>query len=65
VPVHIGEVTSDVTMFDSELPLSEAQLERLVSLVARRLGERRRAEEQTRAATTLRRDAAPPDPIGA
>jgi hypothetical protein len=64
MPVHVEEVTSEVTVADGQLPLSDAQLERLVALVASRLEQRRRAASQTRDATALRHGAEPPSGIG-
>jgi hypothetical protein len=64
MPVHVEEVTSEVAVADGQLPLSDAQLERLVALVARRLEQRRRAAQQTRDATALRRGVDPPSGIG-
>jgi hypothetical protein len=64
MPVHVEEVSSEVTVVDGSLPLSEAQVEHLVTLVARRLEEGRRAAARTRDATTLRRGVAPPSGIG-
>jgi hypothetical protein len=64
MPVHVEEVTSEVAVADGQLPLSDAQLERLVALVARRLEQRRRAARQTRDATALRRGVDPPSGIG-
>lgn len=37
MPVHIGEIESDVTVLEDELPLNEKQLERIVDRVLRRL----------------------------
>jgi hypothetical protein len=56
-------VTSEVTVVDGQLPLSDAQLERLVALVASRLEQRRRAARQTTDATALRHSAEPPSGI--
>ncbi len=56
MPVQIDELTSDVTVMDGEMPLSQAQIEKLVKLVMSRLDERKRREAQRREATTLRPD---------
>ena len=37
MPLHIENLTSEVTLFDSSLPLTEEQLEKLVRIVATRL----------------------------
>jgi hypothetical protein len=60
MPVDIGKVTTEVVVADGDLPLSAAQLEKLVQFVLRRLEEKRRAEQLTRDATTIRAQAAPP-----
>ena len=36
MPVHIGELTSDVTALDDEVPLTEKQQDRIVNRVIRR-----------------------------
>ena len=63
MPVHIEELISDVTVSDGELPLSPAQLERLVQIVLQRLEKRTQAEHQHQEATRLRPQAAPPTPL--
>jgi hypothetical protein len=64
MPIHVGEMTSDVNAFDSDLPLSEAQIEKLVEIILRRLERKQREKELDREATTIRRSSAPPLPIG-
>jgi hypothetical protein len=59
VPIHIEEMTSEVAAVGGDLPLSEAQIERLVDLVCRRLEDRERLGRRRREATTLRRSATP------
>lgn len=61
--VHIDEMSSDVTVFDGELPLSPAQLERLIQIVLQRLDQREYAKRQHHEATRLRSQAAPPLPL--
>ncbi len=56
MPVEIEELTSEVTVMDGEMPLSPAQIEKLVKLVLSRLDERKRNEAHRREATTLRPD---------
>jgi hypothetical protein len=48
---------------DGELPLSEAQIERLIKLVLARLERNQRNREGVREATGLRTQAAPQIPI--
>jgi hypothetical protein len=59
MPVHIGEISSEVAVSHGDLPLSEAQVEMLVKVVLNRLEESKRAGLESRAATRLRPDAAP------
>lgn len=60
MPIDVGKFTTDVTVADGDLPLSPAQVEKLVQVVLRRLQEKLRADEQSRAATAIRARAAPP-----
>jgi hypothetical protein len=60
MPVNIERMSSEVTVFDGELPLSPAQLERLVQIMLQRLEQREYNKRQQREATQLRPQAAPP-----
>jgi hypothetical protein len=60
MPVHVDELSSEVTVMDGALPLSDEQLDRLAELVAGRLERRERSSRQSKEATTLRRRVAPP-----
>jgi hypothetical protein len=64
MPVHIGEVESDVTVMDGDMPFSERQMERLVEMVCKRLDQKKREREQVNESTTLTRSAAPPARVG-
>ena len=64
MPFHIEEVTSEVTVLDGDMPLSEAQVEKLVKLVARRLGDKSREAALSQEASTIRRHVAPPLRLG-
>jgi hypothetical protein len=64
MPVYIEEMTSEVAIFDGELPLTEAQVDKLVKRVLRCLEEKQREARQSREATSLRRGATPPTTIG-
>jgi len=64
MPVYVEEMTSEVAVFEGELPLTEAQIEKLVKLVLRRLEEKQREVRHIREATVLRRDAASPLLVG-
>jgi hypothetical protein len=59
MPVHIGEVSSEVDVAPGGAPFSEAQLEFLVKAVMKRLEDAKRAEQASRAATRLKPDSAP------
>jgi hypothetical protein len=64
MPVHIEEMTEEVAVVDGELPLTQAQIEKLVQLVLGRLEGKRREARKSREATALRRGAAPPARVG-
>jgi hypothetical protein len=55
MPVHIDEMVSDVTVVAGDLPLSAAQIERLVQIVIKRLAEKHLDASRSHAATKLRR----------
>jgi hypothetical protein len=59
MPVHIEEMHSDVSAFDGDLPLSEAQLEKLVQIILARLERKQRDAKHLREATAVRAQAAP------
>ena len=65
MPIHVGQMTSNVAVQEGELALSPAQLEKLVALVIARLEDRAREAERARAATKLCRQASPPLEPGA
>lgn len=64
MPVHVEEMTSEVTVAEGELPLTPAQVEKLVRLVMSRLAEKEREAERAGEATRLRRQSAPPFEAG-
>jgi hypothetical protein len=64
MPVHIEEMTSEVAVFDGELPLTPQQVDKLVRLVLQRLQEKQRETKSSREATMLRSEAAPPMRLG-
>jgi hypothetical protein len=63
MPVHVEEMTSEVIVFEGDLPLTDAQVDKLVQLVLKRLAEKEREAKNVREATALRRHVAPPSPI--
>jgi hypothetical protein len=52
--VHVEEMVSEVTVVGGELPLTEAQLERIADFVMARIDQRERDRAMARAATQLR-----------
>ena len=64
MPVHIEEMSEEVAVVDGELPLTQAQIEKLVQIVLGRLEGRQREARKSKEATTLRRGAAPPARVG-
>lgn len=62
--VHIGKLTSEVTMQDADMMLSPGQVERIVALVLNRLEERAREARRNEAATAIRRHASTPTRVG-
>lgn len=59
MPLNIMDITSEVTVYEGDLPLDQAQIDKLVKIVLKRLAEQQREAEQLREATRLRREAAP------
>lgn len=57
--VQIGELESDVTVMDGDLPFSERQMERLVELVCKRLEQKKREQERVDESTKLMPSARP------
>ena len=60
MPVFVEEMTSEVAVTEGELPLSPAQVERLVQVVLKRLADKQQEDRRMREATQLRRQAAEP-----
>lgn len=60
MPLHIEELSSEVTVIDGDQSMSEKQKEMLVQMVIRRLAEKNREAERRLKATELRRQAAQP-----
>ncbi len=63
MPIHIQKMTSDVLTFNGDLPLTEAQIEKLVKIIIKRIEESQRQNKQNREATTIRRSVIAPDGI--
>jgi hypothetical protein len=60
MPLHIEELSSEVTVIDGDQSMNEKQKEMLVQMVIRRLAEKNREAERRLKATELRRQAAQP-----
>lgn len=60
MPVYVEEMTSEVGVISGDLPLSDAQIEKLVKIVVDRLDRRQRESRSIREATELRSQATPP-----
>ena len=54
MPVHIEELTSEVTVVTGDLPLSREQIERLVAIVLKRLEQKLRDAQRSKAASALK-----------
>jgi hypothetical protein len=64
MPLHIEDLTSEVTVIDADSFLSDAQKEMLVQLVLKRLGDKAREATRKTKATELKRQAAQPFEVG-
>jgi hypothetical protein len=65
MPIHVGDMTSNVEVFDGPLPLTDAQTDQLVRLVLQRLEQKQHEARQHHEATAIRREAMPPPDITA
>jgi hypothetical protein len=59
MPVHVEEMTSEVAVAAGDLPLSEAQIDRLVAIVLKKLDQKRKDAERIREATRMRTRVSP------
>lgn len=64
MPVHIDEMHTEVNVLDGELPLSPAQIEKLVRIILQRLEENQRRLDQNRRASQIRNSAIPKEQQG-
>ncbi|CUS06227.1 protein of unknown function [Candidatus Promineifilum breve] len=62
--VHVEQMTTEVVTAGGDLPLTEAQIERLVQLILRRLAEKERETRYSREANAIRTGVAPGGPVG-
>jgi hypothetical protein len=65
MPVHIEEMTTEVSVHAGDLPLTEAQIEQLVKIVMKRLADKQRDAQRVRDATQLKRQSTAPFELGA
>lgn len=59
MPIFIGELSAQVTMRSGAIPLTPEQLDQITEHVLRRLAERHRDEQRSRAANGVRASALP------
>lgn len=59
--VHVEEIVSEVTVVGGDLPLTEAQMERIAEFVIARIDRRAHQRAAARAATRLRPGSGPED----
>lgn len=64
MPFHIEEIRSDVSVVEGELPLTPAQIEKLVRIVLKRLESKDRDSRLAHEATSIQRHVAPPLRVG-
>ena len=63
MPIHIENMTSEVTVLDGDFPLTETQINQLVQLIMQRMEAQQQAQQYQQQATSLRTQAAPSLPI--
>jgi len=54
MPIHVEDMTTEVEAFEGELPLSAAQLDKLVELVVQRLEEKEKDKKTRQESTEVR-----------
>ena len=62
--VHVEEMTSEVSVIEGELPMTAAQIEKLVKLVMKRIADHRREMAQSREAMRLKSQSSAPFEVG-
>ena len=62
--IHVEQVTTDVAMFDGELPLSDAQMRKLIAHVAAHVLDCKRDERERRQTAKLDRSSVLPETEG-
>lgn len=60
MPIHIEDMTSEITVVDGDVPLSPRQLEALTTQVAARVRQQQQEAERQRDSMMIRRSVVPP-----
>jgi hypothetical protein len=60
MPLHIEELTSEVTVIDGDSLLTDKQRESIVQMVLKKLGEKAKEAERRARGTEMRRQAGAP-----
>jgi hypothetical protein len=60
MPVHIEEMSSEVTVVEGELPMTMMQIDKLAKVVMGRIAAFNKAAESNRDATQLKRQSSAP-----
>lgn len=59
MPLYIENATVETTVIDENMPLTEAQVEKLVKLIMQRISTQERDQQSRRSATKLRNESTP------
>lgn len=62
MPVHVEEMHSEVTVLDGDLPLTAAQIDKLVKIILDKLEERGREARRRHEAIAVRDSVVPGEP---
>lgn len=54
MPVHVEKMTTQVDAYEGDLPMSQAQIEKLVDIVLKRLEQKQRETKVLRDSTQIR-----------
>ena len=61
MPVHVEEMSADVTLSEGELPMSDSQLEKLVEIVMQRIEQAKLDQQHGDESSEIRNSATPMD----
>jgi hypothetical protein len=64
MPLHVEKLSTEIGFREADAPLSEPQMEALITRVVERLEQRLRAAKDVESSTRLRRQATPPLEVG-